>query len=287
MSAYTIIRCTTPHYKFDMHVKETLNRLRTFSFRVGDLAKPCLDGVITLENLTKNDRLNGMKNTATLGQIEALMECSLDEITAEYMEQYSFGSELLDAILFFIHQQFETIDRVRLTDTSYIPCIRDASETLDLLTYSIALYGKTWYEQKKNAHLEPVEKHMRYRQQVEEYMSVDKKTNMTWDEMHHLMQIGTNYTKDMLEHHDAEYKSMFNGSPTLPDFFKTLSKTIPRKDKCKFFKKWLENFIMAHVMIERIWYIDLYPKMEVIQIQSKKGGKRSTRKNKRSLIPLQ
>jgi hypothetical protein len=46
------------------------------------------------------------------------------------------------------------------------------------------------------------------------------------------------------------------------------------KDKCKFFKDWLFDFISSQIMIERIWYIDLSPKIEVV------SNKNISRKNK-------
>lgn len=138
----TYLKFTTPHYKFELTLIESNTTMHSFNFIVGSKLNPCLEGNIILENRTNDDRLDSMTNTANLIKINALQECSLDDISDEYMAKYSFGTELLDSIIYFINSQFPTIKTVSFTDSSYIPCIRDSPDTLDLLVYSIALYKK-------------------------------------------------------------------------------------------------------------------------------------------------
>ena len=136
----SLLHFTTPHYKFELRLKEHVSNYHSFYFIVGDRAKPCLEGNITLENLSKNERYSSFEYTAKLIKIDALQECSLQDITEDYMEKHSFGKEMIDAILFFINSQFPLIKTISLDDASYIPCIRESSDTLDLLVYYIALY---------------------------------------------------------------------------------------------------------------------------------------------------
>jgi len=272
----TILKFTTSHYKFEVVIHEYMSPLHTFTFICGDKDKPCLEGNIILENNTKNARYDSLCNTAKLIKIDALQECSLDDITDEYMASYSFGTELLDSIVFFINSQFPSIETISLNDASYIPCIRESKDTLDLLIYSIALYKKTWYEQKLNAYTKPKEKYDAYREQVETYGSIITKKNTEFTDIYKLVVASSNYAKDIFDKNYAEYEILFNTSDTLPDFFKAISKKINRTEKCRFFKEWLEHFIRSQINIERMWYFDLYPKIEKVA----RSHKNKTRKRK-------
>lgn len=66
---------TTPHYEFELRVTEQKFGIHTFHFITGNEKQPYLDGIVTLENLTKNERYNSKQYTAKLMQIEALQEC--------------------------------------------------------------------------------------------------------------------------------------------------------------------------------------------------------------------
>lgn len=261
----TILKFTTPHYSYELVITETIQPLHTFHFIVGDKGSPCLEGNIILENNTKNSRFDSMINTAKLLKIDALQECSLEDITNEYMTKHSFGTELLESIIYFINSQFPSIETVSLNDASYIPCIRDSKDTLDLLIYSIALYKKTWYEQKINAYLKPKEKYTEYRKQVEKYASTETKHTLEFIDIYKLVFHGSKFTKDIFDKNYDDFEQCFNTSETLPDFFKSIRKKIHRNDKCRFFKDWLEAFILSYIHIERTWYFDLFPKIQTIR----------------------
>jgi len=260
----SFLRFTTPHYKFDLTLTETKESVRKFYFIVGDKTKPCLEGSIILENISKNERFDYMVNTAHLMNIKALQECSLDDISDEYMAKYSFGKELLDSIIYFVNSQFPMIKTMSLNDTSYIPCIRADSETLDLLTYSIALYKKTWYEEKINAYIKPKPLHTEYRKQVEIYASPERKNKMIFAEMKLIMEKGSYLSRINFHTKKHLYEDLFNKAETLPDYFKALNSTIQRNERCIFFKGWLENFINSEIRVERTWYFDFYPKIQEI-----------------------
>ena len=261
----TFLQITTPHYKYELVVTESILPLHTFHFIVGDKARPCLEGNIILENNTTNSRFDSMINTAKLLKIDALQECSLEDITNEYMTTHSFGKELIDSIIYFINSQFPSIQTVSLNDASYIPCIRDSKDTLDLLLYSIALYKKTWYEQKLQAYLKPKEKYVEYRKQVEKYASTETKRALEFIDIYKLVLNGSKFTKDIFDKNYTDFEKCFNRSETLPDFFKAISKKIQRVDKCRFFKDWLETFILSQIHIERTWHFDIFPKIQTIR----------------------
>lgn len=276
----TYLEFQTSHYKFQMIVNRTLEPFHQFHFLVGDSLKPCLEGVIQLETSINNDRYKQHEYTGKLLKIDALEECSVEDITSDYTTKYSFGKEMLDAILFFINSQFIEIKTMSLNDTSYIPCNRDSEDTLDLLSYSIALYKKSWYEEKLNAYLLPKEKHDKYRTQVEIYASKDTKQNISFNEFYHIILSNKPYPTNIISDNLEKYKEMYESSETLPEFFIELSKSLRREQKCKFFKDWLFNFISSKIQIERMWYFDLFPKIKLINQTNMKPIKHRTRRNK-------
>jgi hypothetical protein len=283
--ATTYLKFKTPHYSFQMEISKVESSVYDmYYFLVGDKENPCLDGHITLENKTNNIRYSEYENKAVLHKIEALEECSLEDITTEYQNKYSFGKEMLNTILFFINSQFPQISIIKLSDKSYIPCNRKTKDTLDLLTYSIALYGKTWYEKEQEAYILPKEKYDLYRSQVEKYMSKEKKQEFDFDLFYHtVIQKGNSNNYKIMDNNIERYKELFNSSETFPEFFIKISRTLKKKDKCKFFKDWLFNFIASQVLIEHTWYIDLFPKVELLSKVNYNKTRNKTRKNRNSI----
>ena len=279
MGSPIFLKFTTPHYNFELTLTETNKPFHTFHFIVGNEQNPCLDGNIILENNTNNSRYNSLEHSANLFKINALQECSLNDITDDYMATYSFGTELLDSLVFFINSQFPTIHTVGFNDSSYIPCIRESNETLDLLIYSIALYKKTWYEQKMNAYIKPKEKYEKYRNEVEIYGSKETKQSFEFIDIYKLILQASNFTKEIFDTNYTVFEEIFQKSETLPDFFKEMNKKIKRVDRCRFFKDWLETFINSYIHIERKWYFDLFPKIEPIERNISRNTTRK-RKNK-------
>jgi hypothetical protein len=271
----------TAHYSFQMMLKETHDKFHTFNFIVGDPSKPCLEGIINLESSIKNNRFKSYENTVHLIKLDALEECSLEDITTEYMDKYSFGKEMLDSIVFFINHQFPSITTIKLHDMSYIPCNRESGDTLDLLTYSIALYKKTWYEERLNAYTLPKENYDIYRKQVENYGSEKTKEEISFEEFVYIVRTNNSFALEIIENNFDFYKNIYDNTKTFPDFFKEISKTILKKDKCKFFKDWLYGFISSKITIDRTWYFDLFPKIYVIQQSNIKPLRNKTRRNKK------
>lgn len=276
------LQLQTPHYSFQMTLTEIMGKYHTFHFIVGNIKKPCLEGSIKLESTIQNDRYKQYENIATLIKLDALEECALEDINTEYLQKYSFGKEMLDAIVFFINCHFPQIKTVGLNDSSYIPCDRTIGDILDLLTYSIALYKKTWYEERLDAYNLPKENHKRYRKQVEEYASKESKKQMTFEDLYDfIMKHNAPYASNIITNNYDTYKTIYEKSETFPDFFQTINKMIPREEKCKFFKNWLELFIHSKIQIDRAWYFDLYPKITVIEQPTLKPNRNTTRRRNR------
>jgi hypothetical protein len=279
----TYLKFKTPHYSFQMEIIKNKNTAyNSYHFIVGDKQSPCLEGSINLENTTNNERYRQYEYTASLTKIDALTECSLEDTSTEYQNKYSFGKELLDTILFFINSQFPQIKNIKLTDMSFIPCNRKQNDILDLLSYSIALYGKTWYEKNANAYFLPKEKYEMYRNQVKTYMDKKTKTDMKFEYLYNIVLNKNVYAKELVTENYEDYKIMFEESETFPEFFSKINKIIKYENKCRFFKVWLYDFIASQIMVERDWYIDLFPKVELITKVNYNKTRNKTRKNRNS-----
>jgi hypothetical protein len=251
----TNLEFQTPHYKFQMKITKTEDKNETYHFIVGDDKQPCLEGIIILENKSSNSQYN---NTVNLIKLDALEECSVEDINSEYLNTYSFGKEILDAIIFFINSQFPSIKTIRLNDTSYIPYKKDTGDTLDLLTYSIGLYTKTWYEERLNAYILPKEKHDNYRHEVEEYASKHTKDEIPFYHIYHTIAINNVFATNIIQTNMQMYEEMYEDSNTLPEFFQRLTRTIKREEKCRFFKGWLNSLINSKITVIREWNFDIY-----------------------------
>lgn len=60
------------------------------------------------------------------------------------------------------------------------------------------------------------------------------------------------------------YRKLYNSSDTFPEFFVKLNRNIDKQNRCRFFKTWLYYFISSQILIEHTWYIDLFPKIEIV-----------------------
>jgi hypothetical protein len=266
-----------------MEISKEKSAYTSYYFIVGDKTNPCLEGNIILECNLNNERFKKHEYTASLHKIDALMECSIEDISTEYQNKYSFGKELLDTILFFINSQFPKIMTIKLTDMSFIPCNRKLNDTLDLLSYSIALYGQTWYEKNANAYFLPKEKYELYRKQVNIYIDKKTKEDINFEYLYNIVLDKNHYAKDIIYEEYDTYKAIFYESETFPEFFIKINKLIKYENKCKFFRNWLYDFIASQIMIEREWYIDLFPKVELLSKVNYNKTKNKTRKNHNSI----
>jgi hypothetical protein len=50
---------------------------------------------------------------------------------------------------------------------------------------------------------------------------------------------------------------MYENAKSYPEFFKQLGALVPRKDKCKLFKTWLQMFIREKIRFHGTWVYDL------------------------------
>ena len=265
----------TSHYIFDLkYVFRGLvgKPYTSVHISVGEAHNPCLS--ISLP-FTKNDSIVPEKRTGTINHIKKIRTCLGEDVPDEVWEKHSLSKEILDKAIYCIQQDFPYIKHLTLTDDSQMMCHIYPPDAFDLLYYYVALYKNTWYEQSWNAYFLPKESFIQYKCAVEHYASKETKNTYTWQFFENLiLENGTPKAYDFLKLNHQQYKTFFETTKTLPDFFYKLARTIPREDKCAMFRGWLPLILEKFTgKIPRDWIIDIY--------QFQKGGKyRKTRSNR-------
>jgi hypothetical protein len=264
----------TPHFTFSVEKTLRINQNKeplSWHYLVGNKTRPCLSLFFYCETASSivPDKF---LETGSLSNIEALDTCIESSVTSNTNSKVSFGYELLDAIIKHLREKFPYIKQLKLSDASYIPCDIRTNDTVDLLSYSIAHYGKTWYEKNFHAYTSPSSTYLSYRKKVEFYMSPEFKSSLPWNTFYSLHILScTPYAYEFLQGHAEEIQGLYEKASTFPDFFISLTAILPKREKCKFYKSWLEHFILSKVGYSREWILPLY----------QHGGKR-TRRNRRS-----
>jgi hypothetical protein len=282
MDDKTNILRKTPHYTFTLNIKKETNfksgEVTSHALYVGDIYEPCLHIQIVIQK--SDERLpDSILEEANLIKIKSIRSCIINRIDDELYNKESFSIEMLNSVLEYItnRPEYNKVKRIKLDDKSYIPC-KDETEILELLTYSIALYGKTWYEKVYNAYLPDKQDFMAYRNRVEMYMSEPFKKEYVWDLFYsmYIENVCSEFTKKFITSQYSTFETIFTESKTFPEFFKKINTLVKREDKCSFYKFWLYMFINESVKVERVWVFDLK--------RPKIGGKK--RRTKRKLHKL-
>lgn len=245
-------------FSFPMTITESQNSaFKSFTFQVGG-TKPCLNLYVRMPLFNDDNRLLEASKIATLLNVEALLECVLDDINENYLQTHKFGKEILATVDHILKTYFPHVKSVELYDTSYMPCNRAFDDALDLLTYSIALYGKTWYEIRVGAYLKNERRKAAYAEQIAHYISEEFKSSMTAEDfLFRIVGSGNAFLRNLIERERATIVDMYNNARTFPEFFKSLRDMVPKNEKCRLFKGWLERFINEHVHIDRSWQYDI------------------------------
>ncbi len=185
-------------------------------------------------------------NRAHLDKIEALYQCIADTMEIEVFDKHSFGTEVLTYIIKYIRKHHPYIEDMSLSDKSKIICNRELNENMDLLTYSIALYGVTWYEQKFSAFYEPDYSNKDYKNQIETLRSTKfKNDTLSADIILHLIHTYNPLALTVVKKEDIIKN--FHDAASLPEFMVLINKELNRLHKCRFYKGWLETLVRGVV----------------------------------------
>jgi hypothetical protein len=260
----------TLHYSFKLfaHARYHKNVCKSIHMYIHSSDLPCFS--LSIPFIMENPKV------ANLCNIKRIRECLDKDVDDNIWEKYSFTVEAVKKIIEVVRSQFPSIIYIKLEDDSHIECSSNPLDKLDLLYYSVAFYGKTWYEKHFDAYFVPRDKFIDYKCKVKEYESIKKKDSVSFDIIEELIiDKGTQYANNMIRIHNGEFRNMYDQSTTLPEFFFQMGAFIPKSEKCYMFKEWIKYFIIELIgVIDRKWVIDLYS-----YISSQRGGRRTRKRN--------
>ncbi len=273
----------TPHFSFILRVEEHTDNIPKHKLFVGDEKGPCLEATIFLESAN----VIFEPHICILHKIDALEECAQQDIEND---SASLGLELLYAFINILKNNYFHVSHISLRDASYIPCNRRPHDTLDLLSYDIALYGKTWYEMHTGAYLPSPSKQQRYEKEISVYMSAETKKSVPFSDIMRYIIKHNDYAYNQMKSKLKEYEDIYNDAITFSDFFRILKKNVKKHDLCRFFKEWLELFVQNWIRIERDWIIPIHENYILSRLgvlnegEKKPVQKRRTRKAARKYV---
>jgi hypothetical protein len=166
-------------------------------------------------------------------------------------EEDEFGSQLLYSIIDIIRVKHPYVKTVLIHDS----LIYTKGITVDTMLYNIALYGKTWYERKANAYLETPHQEI-YEAEIERYRTLIPRNTFPFRYLYEKM-VKNVYTHQILYSKLEEIEHAYNTSVSFPEFFTHLRSIVPKEERCRFFKDWLEGFIESQITIRREWRINI------------------------------
>jgi hypothetical protein len=243
----------TPNFKYALIVQEIMSPIHKLKFFVENERTPCLEASVFMKDV--DERFLHLISEAAFHKIDALKECALESPGSD---EPSFGTELLYSFINNLKANFSYVNTLTLQDYSYIPCNREDGDTLDLLTYNIALYGKTWYELKAGATLESQTYQNQYENEIKHYLSLVPHIDMPFVQFIENIARRNDYATSKLFPELASIEETYNTSSSFPEFFQYLNKHyVTKQDKCKFYKDWLEEFINSKVHVRRSWKINI------------------------------
>lgn len=271
----------TPNYSFVLRLEAYPDATPKHKLFVGDERGPCFEATVFLASVD----VMYEPHICILHQIDALEECAQQD---DKTDSSSLGLELLYAFINILKANYSHVTHISLRDASYIPCNRRLQDTLDLLSYDIALYGKTWYEMHAGAHLPSSSKQQRYEKELDTFLNEDTKSNYSFNDLLVFINKHNDYAFRQMQIRLNEYEKAYVTAKTFPDFFIILKKDVQKKDLCRFFKEWLELFVQNWVRIERDWIIPIdtnntLESIGVLNVSTKRPMcKRYTRKGLRN-----
>jgi hypothetical protein len=241
----------TEHYTFKLHVEDVYSPIHMRRFTIGDDKGLCLEASLLMPDV--DERFAADIHICNIAQIHALGTCILEPAESDA----NIGQEILYAFINIINANYNHITHITLRDASYIPCNRTIGETLDLLSYNIAIYGKSWYEMKLGAYIDNQEEYVRYKEGLAQYTSIDVKRAVQWESFYANIAKANIFAAKTIGNNINLFRNIFETAKTWPECIETMKKHISKENKCKFFKSWLEKFIYSYVPEKRDWILSI------------------------------
>lgn len=257
----------THYFKNNKHTFNAVVKKQFYGYTIkigGDKYGDCINISISIEN--------DIVTKAKIAHIESEPECGVGSILDD-----GDTANFIKAALQFCKHIFPSLERIEFDDMSNIDCgtsknvkpPRHPELPFSLAHFSLAKYGKTWYEDKFGAKMINEEAYKQYRNAatiLESPIGIDFHTFI-------LKATPTDEQVTLLE-------KFFDSTLTWNAFFRK----IPKQLQCFSLYGWLPSFInslLNNTYRHNGWYIDIEPtKFEI------SGGsmKRKTRRNRRDQI---
>ena len=221
-------------------------------------------------------------NKATIPHIKIEPECGYNKLLPT-----GFGTKLVEISLNIIKMFFHNLQIFTFDDASQIECEtlkntelpRKLKKPLNLPSLYIALYGKTWYEQKFKAKILDDNKYKEYKEKVKVLYTI---VNLQFYDFLKLADL--HETSPQAIKLRSYYEKAYNNMSWIDMF-----QSIPKKEHCEIFWNWLSGFIERFIgfnVQEYKWYIDINDIPDMIDdikiIKLHCGGNRKTLKKKYS-----
>jgi hypothetical protein len=189
--------------------------------------------------------------TAVLHNIEGL-------VFLQDLHDDTKARAMLDCVNRMVRQNHPQITSVSLHDTSDMPCHREYTEDLDVLTYFLGCDGITWYERNLGAYLTPESLWDTYRAEVKAFCSKENKLETDFATLHRcVVESGNVFAIDTFHIHSAILRTIYANCGTIPEFFQILGTIVEKTEKARLFQRWLTTFVSSHIHIVRDWKYDL------------------------------
>ena len=226
----------TPNFSYVLQVVEKRAPFHTLDFTIAEKGILTFSASLFLPDI--DEQFKSLASIVTFHTTDIFEECALDD-TKQY------GKEVLYSFLHLMKTNYPHIHLAQVSDSSHIP--KKGSKSFDLLTYRIAMYGKTWYEEVAGAYLAVPDNQQIYSKDVQTFMSPFTKRYTSFVDIYRHMIHNP--------HMSIEMESLYDASETFSEFFQKIAQQFP--DTVNIFQYWLDSFVRERVYVLRNWTIDI------------------------------
>lgn len=263
----------TEHYVFKIHIQFRCTERGCTTVHMYAGPSPRFGCFSLMLPFAMKNNYETTENVAHLCNLKRIRDCLHEQVTDEIWEKHSFAIEAMNRMIEILQFQFPYIKFITLEDDSQLECSANPLDKLDLLYYSVALYGKTWYEKQFDAYFIPKDLFISYKCNVRKFQAPETKRETSFEEIETFIKTkGSDEAYKLLNENHEHFKHLYNESNTFSEFFAKINNVLSRDKKCFMYKGWIKYFVMKFIgEIKRQWVINVY---------KFKGGRRRARKNK-------
>jgi hypothetical protein len=234
----------------------------SYNLYFGGIKKGCLEITIyNYNNIYQNNTI------ADLVSIQSEESCNL----SGNLQKGKGTLHMINTAFHVCMRMFPWITIFKFTDTSSKTCVSNKPTTgVSLSAYSIALYGKTWYERSFGAEVMNLDDRKKYKDYIER-LRLPKYKDMSWNVFYtnFIINYGRNNPKDQINLDII--KDAYLVSKTYREFFDLLQYKIKNKEElCLTLQLWVEN-VIKHIFDFNLLLNSVLLKAWVINITNVKN----------------